>query len=584
MVLKYLDSKRISITTTDDVTWDSSNTTGFSISGNTVTCTSAGWTNNYARSTQSFTVGSGEIEITGTIDEGSSHDGRIGFNTGSASGSNYNDFEWYCDASYAYVMENNVQKFERTSPATRSQGDIFKITIDNSGLVKFYANGVFQYTSLNTASGTYYIEAKANVSGSIITGTIVNAKPISVQDNSILVEKDTANRYWRTPESEGADTNTTQTTHNDDSGIGSFTGGWGARFNAGHALVGQEIRSIKVRMRCASPNTVDMTARLYGSTKATLRATSTAVSSSGLTSSYVDKTFVFPSGSRGTVQAGDHLMIVSDTAVASTGGWNCQIKSSAGTNTHFTTWQDQTNSFTEQTSRDLWYDPIVSGSIIPATWTMEPTFEDLFSSDNATDIHSANIGVANGRWEFNSKRDGTNDSSAIDLVSALSDTAWVMDFDFFLNTVTNGNLWFGFGLSDKDETSTNGTSQEAIYVSMGAGGSGQDTKISLEYVYQGSMPAGNATASRDFSTSTADSDNTTHYCRLTRTSATSATLVFYTSAARTTVSETLTMSDLNASVNGLRYIVMRNHVSTSGSGTLSGYVDNIKVYSGVTSV
>ena len=123
-------------------------------------------------------------------------------------------------------------------------------------------------------------------------------------------------------------------------------------------------------------NTTNMTARLYGSTKATLRATSTAISSSGLPSSFTDYTFVFPSGSRGVVQAGDHLLIVADALVAS-GSWNCQIKSSAGTNTHFTTWQQQTNAFTEQTSRELWYDPIVSGTFTPATWIGNFDLSDL---------------------------------------------------------------------------------------------------------------------------------------------------------------------------------------------------------------
>jgi hypothetical protein len=196
MTIKYLDSKRISVLSEDNVTWDASNTTGFSISGNTVTSTTSGWTNTYARSTQSFTVGNGEVEIAGTVDLGSSHDGRIGFNTGTVSGSNYNVFEWYADGGYSYVFENNVQKFEVGGGAARSQGDIYTVKIDNAGEVTYYFNGVYQYTSTVTASGTYYIDVKANVSGSIITGTIVDVKPTNVQDNSILVEKDTGRRYW----------------------------------------------------------------------------------------------------------------------------------------------------------------------------------------------------------------------------------------------------------------------------------------------------------------------------------------------------------------------------------------------------
>ena len=271
---------------------------------------------------------------------------------------------------------------------TRSSATDFEVKIrtgSHSGTVL----GTLTQSSIPSGlTGLRYLTAQNYLQGQGQTMDISNlefyngvsslsSKPTNVQDNSILVEKDTGKRYWRSGEVSGSDTNTTQTTYNDISGIGNFDGGWGLRINAGHALVGQEIRSIKVRMRSTGTvNTTNMTARLYGSTKATLRATSTAISSSGLPSSFTDYTFVFPSGSRGVVQAGDHLLIVADALVAS-GSWNCQIKSSAGTNTHFTTWQQQTNAFTEQTSRELWYDPIVSGTFTPATWIGNFDLSDL---------------------------------------------------------------------------------------------------------------------------------------------------------------------------------------------------------------
>ena len=248
----------------------------------------------------------------------------------------------------------------------------------------------------------------------------------------------------------GADTNTTQTTYNDISGIDSSTGGWGARFNAGHALVGQEIRSIKVGMRCASPNTVNMTARLYGSTKATLRATSTAISSAGLPSSFTDYTFVFPSGSRGTVQAGDHLMIVSDTAVASSGGWHCQIKSGGGTNTHFTTWQDQTNAFTEQTNRELWYNPIVSGvPAIPSRWnttTGGASIEMNDEADGGLKLYTTSTGTnSNFTMNFDNKRQYAHDGSVCIFtvnadVQQASTTNWFLQVGLG-HTVGNTGHW-----------------------------------------------------------------------------------------------------------------------------------------------
>jgi len=238
-------------------------------------------------------------------------------------------------------------------------GKIDEVTFHNKGLTSSEVSALWY-------SGT----------GKVTEGS----RPPNVQDNSILVEKDTANRYWRTPEASGADVNTTQTSEQDNSGIDGDPngGGWGVQFTAGHALVGQEVRSIKVKTKFSnsSGNSVSMTARVYGSTKATLRATSTAISSSTLSQSYQDVTFVFPAGSRATLQAGDHIMIVTETAIMSSGAWFTPIKSSAGTNTHFTTWQGMDVNFYEQDAsvaggRELYYNPIVSGTITPATWTLE---------------------------------------------------------------------------------------------------------------------------------------------------------------------------------------------------------------------
>ena len=396
----------------------------------------------------------------------------------------------------------------------------------------------------------------------------------------MFVIKDTARRYWRTGAVSGSDTDTKQELYNDDSGIGSFTGGWGARFNSGHALVGQEIRSIKVKMRCASPNTVNMTARLYGSTKATLRATSTAVSSSGLTSSYVDKTFVFPSGSRGVVQAGDHIMIVSDTAVASSGGWNCQIKSGAGTNTHFTTWQDQTNAFTEQTTRELWYDPIVSGTFTPATWTMTPTFEDDFSSDAWVDQDTEQQ-VTGGSLAYDPKRDNTNDASSYDLQIALgsglnaSDSAWVLQYvqnHTSVYTSGNGNrLWFG--ISDKpSSTAQNGTHQFiGLYQNFDF-----TSKYGAIGVDGGALPQSNTAT-------VVPATGTDYYTRITRVSSTSMRVQIWTGGYDQTVfyDETLTIA---STLVDLRYIWIGNFMSSAGGNSITGTIDNLEFYNGVTSI
>ena len=207
------------------------------------------------------------------------------------------------------------------------------------------------------------------------------------------------------------------------------------------------------------------------------------------------------------------------------------------------------------------------------------TFSDDFSSDNATDQH-ANIGVANNRWEFDFQRSGSNESSALTLSSALSNT-WCMDFDFYLNAVTLGNTAGWFAVSNEDETSSrSGTSKHSVYVCFG-GGSGTDDNIFLRSTYNSSMSNGdNGTAT--FSLTTDNADLTTHFCRMIR-DGTVIKLIFYTTIDRTTVSETLETT-INSSATGLQYIVLHNFDNFSGhSGTLTGYIDNIKIYDTVTS-
>ncbi len=208
------------------------------------------------------------------------------------------------------------------------------------------------------------------------------------------------------------------------------------------------------------------------------------------------------------------------------------------------------------------------------------TFSDDFSTDNATDLHSANIGVTGGKWEFDFKRDGTNDASAIDLGSALSDSKWAMDFDFYLNAVTLGNTAGWFAVSNEDETSSrSGTSKHSVYMCLG-GGSGTDDNIFLRSTYNSGMSNGdNGTAT--FSSTTDNADLTTHFCRMLR-DGTVIKLIFYPTIDRITASETLETT-INASVTGLQYIVLHNFDNlTGGSGTLTGYIDNIKIYDTVT--
>jgi hypothetical protein len=210
---------------------------------------------------------------------------------------------------------------------------------------------------------------------------------------------------------------------------------------------------------------------------------------------------------------------------------------------------------------------------------LAPTYEDDFTSDNSVDQDASKISVntAQERWDFNIVNDQTNDSSSIDITTALSDTNWVMDFDYTwtsLSGTTNVNTSF-FGISNSNGTVPSQTAQDHIGVRLQTG---SGFSIAGCHSNNGTMQSGLS------ATFTTIPSVTTLYFRIVRTSTTSMTVKIYTTSARTTVSEEKTVA-VSASTTGLRYVKISPYEGTNGgSNTEVGYVKNLKIYNAVTSV
>ena len=425
------------------------------------------------------------------------------------------------------------------------------------------------------------------------TISILQSHPVNVQDNSILVEKDTANRYWRTPESTSADVNTTQTSEQDNSGIDGDPngGGWGVQFTAGHALVGQEVRSIKVKTKFSnsSGNSVSMTARVYGSTKATLRATSTAISSSTLSQSYQDVTFVFPAGSRATLQAGDHIMIVTETAIMSSGAWFTPVKSSAGTNTHFTTWQGMDVNFYEQDAsvaggRELYYNPIVTGTIVPAKWTINPTFEDDFSSYADTtagdtvwatnDTGRMRVNPSTDVFDFESTRNGSAATAYKTLSKTASNDKWLLRFRYNMSSSNNNDARLFIGLSST--TGNYGSTEDWLGIIIPSS-SGHNLWAITDY-NNAAVTIGSYSS---FALTPATGTN--YYVELIRVSSTSFKLNLYSDPAYSTLINSVTHTML-ATVEGLSHLKIMNMNNDSAGYSMTGIIDDVSYYNGISSV
>jgi len=204
------------------------------------------------------------------------------------------------------------------------------------------------------------------------------------------------------------------------------------------------------------------------------------------------------------------------------------------------------------------------------------TRSDDFSSDGWTDSDSTNMGVSGGTFNWNCKRDGSNDASTYDLTSTSAN--WVLRFKLKVTNVsasTQAGNGFFVGLSDKPNTDGHTTSQDFIgvgiyndntdsYRAIDADGSG------LPYIYQG-----------DSNQTTTYNTNSVWYYEIIKTGS-SYTIEAFSGSDYSTGSEGKITGSSDAS--GLRYLKILNDMQTIATSTdpFQGTIDDLKFYNGVT--
>jgi hypothetical protein len=212
MTIEYKDSKRIVALSTDFTTpivWQNM-TDGQTASGNVLSKSGANWTAD-ATSTATFSSSVGaKVEFTVSAN---TSDSFCGFDISTNTDSYDMDYALYCGGGGTINIYANGSQVTSTS-VTYSTADTLAVNMDSSGTVTFLKNGSVFYTSTTTASGTYRVNAVIYTSGVSLTANYITDKPTDVQDNSIMVEKDTANRYWFDAES------TSDVTWNDSTDVG----------------------------------------------------------------------------------------------------------------------------------------------------------------------------------------------------------------------------------------------------------------------------------------------------------------------------------------------------------------------------
>ena len=218
----------------------------------------------------------------------------------------------------------------------------------------------------------------------------------------------------------------------------------------------------------------------------------------------------------------------------------------------------------------------------PAT----PDHSDDFSSDNWVDQHTNNS-VSSNVLNFNSIPNGSNTSTSLDLGSALSNTEWVMRYEF---SPTSKNINYGTvngylfaGISNSASSTDMDTGQDFLGAIFGGG----PTINSAEGFASLSAPDSAGEAKPQSALTPDDialtwSTSTTYYVEMKRTSATAFSVELFSDSGYST---SLGKSDVttNTSVTGLQYVKIGNLITTN-SDHISGTIDNLKIYDGVTSV
>ena len=201
-------------------------------------------------------------------------------------------------------------------------------------------------------------------------------------------------------------------------------------------------------------------------------------------------------------------------------------------------------------------------SATPATWTINPTFEDDFSSDSWTSVGST-VSISGGNLSASSVNTASDDRLHKGLGFTLSNSVWVCQFEVNLSTSNYTNL---IALTDR-------VSNMNAYDTILCDYNGSNIKMRE---YNGS------TLGLD-STGIAVSTGTQYYITLTRTGETGLKLEVrtdsHTGALVGGSAETGTISSGTVDLN-----TIQSGAYGRASGTATYNIDNVKIYNGVSSL
>ena len=210
-------------------------------------------------------------------------------------------------------------------------------------------------------------------------------------------------------------------------------------------------------------------------------------------------------------------------------------------------------------------------TVTPATWTMQPTRFDLSTSTGWTTTGSTSSVDTTGEYLEGSST--VNDDRATKALGiTLDDTKFVIRQKMELVTVTSGGSYgqLYFGYTDKDNSTTVLGCRDGIGITI------RTTPDMLQS--HADCQAWQSTATL----STTPASSTTYYLELIRNSSTSITLNLYSDSDYSVLVETAT-NTIASTITGLNHITIGGW-DNSSSGVITVRISNIEIYNGVNSI
>jgi len=208
-----------------------------------------------------------------------------------------------------------------------------------------------------------------------------------------------------------------------------------------------------------------------------------------------------------------------------------------------------------------------------------PTFEDEFDGTDDWDDAGSRFGVntATDKFDFDCVNDTTNDASVYDLgAGTVSDTKWVLRAEVNFSTITYGEdcfLYMVMGASNQT------VPEQSVQKFIGVRLMEPNNSTKRYDTVFGNTSKLDVLKDNQYYTFL---ESTPYYLELIRTGADTFTMEIFTGSFGGTSLGKISTSGITG-ITGLQYIKFANRTSGGGGGAYIGTIDNVEFYNGVTS-